>query len=340
MQTALANKELKWETSTQTDIGLDAGFLNNRLTVTADYYFKRTDGILVSLPISGTIGLDAPVQNAAIVDNKGFELSLDWKDRLGELTYGLNFNISNNWNKVISLGGANPTISGGTSDVLTTVREGLPINAYWGYKTDGFLTQEDIDNGYARYDSRMTLGDLKYIDTNKDGKIDAEDMTEIGDEFPRLPFAISGNAAWKNFDFSFMFQGVMVAQTRVSGALAEGGNFEGFTLNIFKDYWTPENLDARFPRPRKSVDYNSMMSDFWVIDANYLRLKNVQLGYTFPRELTQRANIDKIRVYLAGSNLLTFSPLKEWGLDPEFVSGRFLYYPQTSVYTIGLNFTF
>ncbi|MDD4432290.1 MAG: SusC/RagA family TonB-linked outer membrane protein, partial [Parabacteroides sp.] len=340
MQTALANKELKWETSSQTDIGLDAGFLNNRLTVTADYYFKRTDGILVSLPISGTIGLDAPVQNAAIVDNKGFELSLDWKDRLGELTYGLNFNISNNWNKVISLGGANPTISGGTSDVLTTVREGLPINAYWGYKTDGFLTQEDIDNGYARYDSRMTLGDLKYVDTNKDGKIDAEDMTEIGDEFPRLPFAISGNAAWKNFDFSFMFQGVMNAQTRVSGALAEGGNFEGFTLDIFKDYWTPENLDARFPRPRKSVDYNSMMSDFWVIDANYLRLKNVQLGYTFPRELTQRANIDKIRVYLAGSNLLTFSPLKEWGLDPEFVSGRFLYYPQTSVYTIGLNLTF
>ncbi len=340
MQTALANKELKWEVSTQTNIGLDASFLNNRLSLSGDYYYKRTDGILVSLPISGTIGLDAPVQNAAVVDNKGFELTLGWKDQIGELSYGLNFNISNNWNEVISLGGANPTISGGTSDVLTTVREGYPVNAYWGYQTGGLLTQQDVDNKYPVYDSRMGAGDVKYIDRNNDGKIDAEDMTVIGNEFPRYPFAISGNAAWKGFDFSFTLQGVMDAQTRVSGALAEGGNFEGFTLDIFKDYWTPENTDARFPRPRKSVDYNSMMSDFWVIDANYIRLKNIQVGYTLPRTLTRKANIEKARVYLAGSNVLTFSPLKEWGLDPEFVSGRFLYYPQTSVYTIGVNLTF
>ena len=340
MQKELANKDLKWETSTQTDIGIDAGFLNNRLTLTADYYYKKTDGILVKLPISGTIGLDAPVQNAAVVDNKGFELALDWKDNIGDFYYGVNFNISNNWNKVISLGGANPTLDGGTADVITTVREGYPINSYWGYQTDGFLTQEDIDNKYPVYDSRMTLGDVKYVDRNKDGKIDAEDMTVIGNEFPRYPFAFSANFAYKGFDFSFMFQGVMDAQTRVSGALAEGGNFEGFTLDIFKDYWTPENTNARFPRPRKSVDYNSMMSDFWVIDAGYIRLKNVQLGYTLPKTLSQKAYLEKARIYLAGSNLLTFSPLKEWGLDPEFVSGRFLYYPQTSVYTIGVNLTF
>ncbi|MDD4515884.1 TonB-dependent receptor [Massilibacteroides sp.] len=340
MQTSLANKDLKWETSTQTNIGIDAGFLDNRLTLTADYYYKRTDGILVSLPISGTIGLDAPVQNAAIVDNKGFELSLDWKDNIGDFLYGLNFNISNNWNEVISLGGANPTISGGASDVLTTVREGYALNSYWGYETDGFLTQNDLDKAYPKYDSRMTLGDIKYIDRNKDSVIDAEDMTVIGNEFPRYPFAFSGNMSWKGFDFSFMFQGVMNAQTRVSGALAEGGNFEGFTLNIFKDYWTPDNTNARFPRPRKSVDYNAMMSDFWVIDANYIRLKNLQLGYTLPREKTKKFNVEKARIYLSGSNLLTFSPLKEWGLDPEFVSGRFLYYPQTTVYTIGLNLTF
>ncbi|MDR3251454.1 MAG: TonB-dependent receptor [Tannerella sp.] len=340
MQTALANRDLRWETSTQTDIGLDAGFLNNRLTVAADYYYKRTDGILVSLPISGVIGLDAPVQNAAIVDNKGFELALDWRDNAGDFQYGFNFNISNNRNEVISLGGANPTVSGGASDVITTVREGHPINTYWGYKTDGLLTQADIDGNYPIYDSRMTLGDVKYIDRNGDNKIDAEDMTAIGDEFPRYPFAFSANAAWKGFDASFMLQGVMDAQTRVSGALAEGGNFEGFTLDIYKDYWTPENTDARFPRPRKSVDYNAMMSDYWVVDANYLRLKNIQLGYTVPRALSQRMYTEKIRIYVAGSNVLTFSPLKEWGLDPEFVSGRFLYYPQTSVYTVGLNITF
>jgi TonB-linked SusC/RagA family outer membrane protein len=340
MQTALANQNLKWETSTQTDIGLDASFFGSKLTLSGDYYYKRTDGILVNLPISGTIGLDAPVQNAAIVDNKGFELSIDWKQTKRDWSHGLNFNISNNWNRVISLGGANPTISGGASDVMTTIREGYAINSYWGYQTAGLLTQKDIDDKYPVYDSRMTLGDVKYVDRNDDKKIDASDMTVIGDEFPSFPFSLSGYANWKGFDFSFMLQGVMNAQTRVSGALAEGGNFEGFTLDIFKDYWTPENTGARFPRPRKSVDYNSMMSDYWVIDASYIRLKNISFGYTVPRNLSKKLFIDKARVYVAGSNVLTFSPLKEWGLDPEFVSGRFLYYPQTSVYTIGLNLTF
>jgi outer membrane receptor protein involved in Fe transport len=340
MQTSLANTKLKWETSTQTDIGIDAGFFNNRLTVTADYYYKRTDGILVNLPISGTIGLDAPVQNAAIVDNEGFELLLDWKHKAGDFSYGANFNISNNRNEVVSLGGANPTVSGTAANVITTVREGYAINSYWGYQTDGLLTQADIDNGYPIYDSRMTLGDVKYVNLNDDEKIDASDMTVIGNEFPRFPFSFSGYLGWKGFDFSFMLQGVMDAQTRVSGAIAEGGNFEGFTFDIFKDYWTPENTDARFPRPRKSVDYNAMMSDYWVVDASYLRLKNISLGYTVPRVLSQKVYLSKARIYVAGSNVLTFSPLKEWGLDPEFVSGRFLYYPQTSVYTIGLNLTF
>jgi TonB-linked SusC/RagA family outer membrane protein len=340
MQTALANKDLKWETSTQSDFGIDAGLFKNKLTIGADYYYKRTDGILVNLPISGTIGLDAPVQNAAIVDNKGFELLIDWKDQISAFSYGISFNISNNLNKVISLGGANPTIAGGTADVLTTVREGYPINSYWGYQTAGLLTQKDIDNAYPVYDTRMTLGDVKYVDRNGDKKIDAADMTVIGDEFPKLPFSLSGNMNWKGFDFSFMLQGVMDAQTRVSGALAEGGNFEGFTLDIFKDYWTTENTGARFPRPRKSVDYNSMMSDYWVINANYIRLKNLSFGYTVPRNVSKKLSIERARIFVAGSNMLTFSPLKEWGLDPEFVSGRFLYYPQTSVYTIGLNLTF
>jgi TonB-linked SusC/RagA family outer membrane protein len=340
VQTALANKELKWETSTQTDIGLDAVFLNQKLTLSADYYYKRTDGILVNLPISGTIGLDAPVQNAAIVDNKGFELMLDWKDKINDFYYNINFNISNNINNVVSLGGANPTVSGGAADVITTVRENFPINSYWGYQTDGLLTQVDLDNGYPRYDSRMAAGDVKYIDRNGDKKIDANDMTVIGDEFPHFPFALTSNLSWKGLDFSIMLQGVMDAQTRVSGALAEGGNFEGFTLDIFKDYWTPDNLDARFPRPRKSVDYNSMMSDFWVVNAKYLRLKNLQLGYTIPQTVSNKYHLEKVRFYIAGSNLLTFSPLKEWGIDPEFVAGRYLYYPQTSVYTFGLNLTF
>lgn len=343
--TTLANRDLRWETSTQTDLGIDAQFFDGRLSLTADYYYKKTDGILVNLPIAGVIGMEAPTQNAAVVENKGFELGLEWRDKIGEVQYGLNFNISNNWNKVVSLGGANPTVSGGQSDVVTTVREGYPIGAYWGYLTDGLLTSEDMANNYPRLDSRMQAGDVKYLDISgpngqPDGVIDENDKTVIGDEFPRCPFAFGGNVQWKGFDFSFQFQGVMKADTRVSGALCEGGNFEGFTLDIFKDYWTEENTGARFPRPHKSVDFNSYMSDYWVVNAAYLRLKTIQLGYTLPRALTQKALMQKVRVYVAGSNLLTFSPLKEWGLDPEFVSGRFLYYPQTSVYTLGVNITF
>ena len=343
--TTLANRDLRWETSTQTDLGIDAQFLDGRLSLTADYYYKKTDGILVNLPIAGVIGMNAPTQNAAVVDNKGFELGLEWRDKIGQVQYGVNFNISNNWNKVVSLGGANPTVSGGQSDVVTTTREGYPIAAFWGYLTDGLLTSEDMANNYPRLDSRMQAGDVKYLDISgpegkPDGIIDENDKTVIGDEFPRCPFAFGGNVQWKGFDLSFQFQGVMKADARVSGALCEGGNFEGFTLDIFKDYWTEENIGARFPRPHKSVDFNSYMSDYWVVNAAYLRLKTLQIGYTLPRALTQKALMQKVRVYVAGSNLLTFSPLKEWGLDPEFVSGRFLYYPQTSVYTLGVNITF
>lgn len=345
LQTTLANKDLRWETSTQTDFGIDAQFLGGKLSVTADYYYKKTDGILVSLPIAGIIGLNAPTQNAATVENKGFEFGAEWRDNIGEISYSLNFNISNNWNKVLDLGGANPTVSGGQSDVVTTVREGYAINSYWGYTTDGLLTAEDVANGYPTLDSRMQEGDIKYVDISgpdgkPDGVIDENDKTVIGNEFPRYPFAFGGNVQWRNFDFAFQLQGVIDAETRVSGALCEGGNFEGFVLDIFKDYWTEDNLDARFPRPHKSVDFNSYMSDYWVIDAGYLRLKTLQLGYTLPSNITKKIGCEKARVYVAGSNLLTFSPLKEWGLDPEFVSGRFLYYPQTAVYTIGVNLTF
>jgi TonB-linked SusC/RagA family outer membrane protein len=344
-QTVLANKDLRWETSTQTDIGIDAGFLNNRLTVAADYYYKRTDGILVNLPVAGVIGLDAPVQNAAIVDNKGFELLLTWNDKAGDVTYGANFNISNNSNEVISLGGANPTISGGTADVVRTVKEGEPINAYWGFKTGGLLTQADIDAGYPKYDPRMGAGDVKYLDLSgpdgtPDGKIDDKDKTVIGDEFPRFPFAFGGNAAWKGFDFSFLFQGVAAANVRVSGAMIENGNFEGTALDIGKDYWTTENLNARFPKPRQSTDYNAMMSDYWIVDAGYLRLKNIELGYTLPNVWTRRLSIDKARIYGSATNVFTVSDVKEWGLDPEFSAGRFLYDPQTAVYSIGLNLVF
>lgn len=338
-QKILANKDLKWESTRQTDIGFDLGFLQNRLNIEFDYYNKRTDGILMQLPIPGIVGLDAPFQNAAVVDNKGFELSIGYRGG-SEFTYSVNFNISNNKNKVVSLAGSRSNIDGAPNETLRIQKEGLPVNTFWGFKTDGlYQSEEEIKQSIA-YDPNTKPGDIRYVDINDDGKIDADDRTDLGNEYPRFPFALNGNFAYKGFDLSLLIQGVVDAKTRVTGCLAEFGNYEGFVLDMFKDYWTQDNAGARFPRPQKSCDYNSVMSDFWVIDAGYIRLKNVELGYTIPKDISRKFYVDRLRFYMSGTNLLTFSKTKEWGLDPEFLSGRFNFYPQTSVYTFGVNVSF
>ncbi|WP_102407342.1 TonB-dependent receptor [Parabacteroides bouchesdurhonensis] len=338
-QTTFANKDLKWETTTQTDIGLDLGFLNNQLTVEAEYYYKRTDGILMELTIPATVGLDAPFQNAGVVDNKGFEISVGYHGG-NKFQYNLNFNISNNWNKVVSMAGSSPIITGSNSETFRIKGEGYPVNAIWGYKTDGLYQSWDEIKAGPVLDANTKPGDVKYVDTDQNKTIDADDRVYLGTELPRFPFAFSGSFKYNNFDLSILLQGVMHAETRVSGAFAEFGNYEGFVLDTFKDYWTEENTGAKWPRPQKQCDYNSNCSDFWVKNCGYLRLKNLEIGYTIPQAITQKYYIDRLRFYVSGTNLLTFSPIREFGLDPEFVSGRGNYYPQTAVYTLGVNVSF
>lgn len=338
-QKTLSNKDLKWESTRQFDIGFDAGLLDNRLTAEFSYYNKRTDGILIALPIPDVVGLDAPFQNAAIVDNKGFELTIGYRGGT-TFTYNVNFNISNNKNKVISMAGASPIITGPSYEVVRIKDVGYPINGLWGYKTDGlYQTEEEIKKS-PLYDPNTKPGDVKYLDINNDGVINANDRTYLGDEYPHYPFAISGNFGYKGFDLSILFQGVIDAQTRVSGPLAEFGNYEALTLDLHKDYWTPENPGASIPRPQRSCDYNSAMSDFWIIDAGYIRLKNLELGYSVPKHILSRINIERLRFYVGGTNLFTISNMNKWGLDAEFPSGRFGHYPQTSVYTFGVNISF
>jgi len=338
-QKTFANKDLKWESTRQYDFGFDAGFLDNSLTAEFAWYNKRTDGILLALPIPDVVGLDAPFQNAAIVENKGFELTLGYRGGT-TFTYNINFNISNNKNKVISMAGASPIITGPSYEVIRIKDVGYPINALWGFKTNGlYQTEEEIRNS-ALYDPNTKPGDVKYVDINNDGLINANDRTYLGDEYPHFPFAISGNFTYKGFDLSLLLQGVIDAQTRVAGPLAEFGNYEALTLDIHKDYWTPDNPGASIPRPQRSCDYNSAMSDYWIVDAGYFRLKNMELGYTIPKHLVSRFNIERLRFYVGGTNLFTISNMNKWGLDAEFPSGRFGHYPQTSVYTFGVNVSF
>jgi TonB-linked SusC/RagA family outer membrane protein len=339
--TTLANKDITWETTTQTDIGVDAAFLKN-FTLSFDYYNKRTNGILLDLPIPATIGLNAPPQNAGVVENKGIELTLGYRRGAGRnFRYDINANLAVNNNKVLSLAGTGPYIAGSDIDPRYVVAEGLPINSHWGYLTAGFFqSQAEIDK-YPTYVPNTKPGDVKYIDLNNDGKINADDMTMIGNTFPKYTFGLNSNFAYKNFELNLLFQGAADVDTRLSGALAEMGNYEGFTHKIFtNNYWTPDRPNARFPRPVKLDLRNRATSDMLIIDGSYVRLKNIQLSYNLPASIINRFSMSRASVFVSGSNLLTVSNLNEWNLDPEAESGRGVYYPQTSLLTFGANITF
>ena len=335
-----ANKDIKWETTRQTDIGFDASLLNRKLDVTFDYYNKRTSGILLSLPISGAVGLNAPVQNAGVVSNKGWELGINYRDMGHAVRYTFNFNISNNINRVVDLKGTGPYITGSTNDGLYATNVGLPIGVLWGFKTAGlYKDAQDVANS-AKYDPNTFPGDIKYVDVNKDGKITADDRVNIGDPFPHYTFGLTSNFQYKDFDLYLFLQGAVKQDARVSGAFADAGNNQGFVIDMEKDYWTPANTGARFARPQKFTDKNAQISDFWIVHMGYVRVKNLQLGYTLPRGVASKLGIKKVRVYLSGTNLFTLSNANKWGIDPEFPTGRADYYPQTKVYTLGANVNF
>jgi TonB-linked SusC/RagA family outer membrane protein len=340
-QSTLANTDLGWESTTQSDLGLDASFLNNRLTFTADYYKKVTNDILLNLGIPATVGLAAPPQNAGSVENKGFEFNVGYRGGDSGFKYSINGNLSINNNKVLDLKGTGPYITGSDIDPRYIVAAGMPVNTLWGYKTDGlFQTQAEV-NSYPTYAANSKPGDVKYVDLNNDGKIDANDMTAIGNPFPKYTFGLSGDFSYHSFDLNFLFQGAADVDTRLAGALAEMGNQEGFTSAVYtNNYWTPDNPGARFPRPTKFDLRNVATSDRLIIDGSYLRLKNVQLGYTLPKDVLSKLHLNRIKVYVSATNVLTFSKLNEWKLDPEVESGRATYYPQTALYTAGINVQF
>ena len=340
-QTTVANQNLTWETTTQTDVGLDAQLFGNRLSLTLDVYRKLTDGILLALPIPATVGQDAPPQNAGVLENKGWEAALGYRGRGGAFRYELGANFTDNRNRVVSLAGTGPYISGSDIDPRYIIAEGLPVNAHWGYQTAGlFQTQAEAD-AYPTLVPNTRPGDVKYVDRNGDGRINSDDMTMIGTSFPRYTFGLTGTLGWKNLELFMQWQGAADVDVRLAGALAEMGNYEGFTHELYTDdYWTPERPNARFPRPIKFDLRNLNTSDRMLYDGSYFRLKTLRLGYTLPAGFTSRLGISRANVYVSTTNLLTFSALNEWNLDPEIESGRGQYYPQTSLTTLGLSLRF
>ena len=354
---SMINKETTWETTSQFDIGFDLA-LNNGLSLTFDYFDKRTNDILMQTPIPLTMGnLSAPYVNAGKVSNKGIEALIGYRKNFENgLKLRTSLNLSHIVNKITDLNGASPIISEPKAQM-----EGYAINAFYGYEMDGlyqisdFTWQNNSDPNIPHEERDYVLkngvvsvanytaqpGDIKYKDLNGDGKVTMEDdRTIIGKQFPDLTYAWQLNLEWKNFDFSMFWQGVQGINGYTYFEIA--CPFSGFANmgSWWLDRWTPDNPDAKYPRLTVDGTRNNIHSTFYMENASYLRLKNIELGYTFDKKLLPFMRNCTVRLYGNIQNAFTITNYK--GFDPEMEVGetRAQAYPQVRIYTIGLNVNF
>ncbi|MFT3705311.1 MAG: TonB-dependent receptor [Agriterribacter sp.] len=335
------NANIKWETTTTKDIGLDAVLFNGMITFTGDYFIRNTDNILLSLPVANTFGLNAPVINAGSVQNKGVELAAGYHLRQRDFSFNVDGNISFIKNEITSLAGTGPFPNGSTIQ-----GEGLPINALYGWVSEGlFQSQDDIDKHASQngMGGPVGPGDIKYKDLNNDGVIDSKDRQYLGTYFPKLTYGLNMSARYKGFDAVLFLQGAGDVNSFVSGRiLGSLYDKDGDPTSIWLDRWTPTNTDASFPRVWNSNSQNdpaATPSSFWVRKSSYMRLKNVQVGYTLNSGYLSRKGI-KLRIYWTGKDLLTFTQFYKW-VDPESPLGGNSYsYPMVKVNSLGINLTF
>ncbi|GAA4800394.1 TonB-dependent receptor [Olivibacter ginsenosidimutans] len=330
-QLDMANTEITWESTTSTDVGVDIG-LWNRLDLSVDYYIRNTNDILLTLPVPALIGQSAPYQNAGKVRNKGWDFSLNYNQTINDFSYRVGLNLSDVHNEVIDLKGASPIING-----YTINQEGLPIDALYGYRALGlFQSQEEIDHSPEQI-GIYTPGDIKYEDVNGDGKIGSDDRVPIGSTIPRYTYGLNFNAKYKGFDLSFFIQGVGKADVLLTQDAAWAFYNAGKIKTWQLDAWTPDNPDAKYPRLTAERTHNNYEnSSFWVYNAAYLRLKNLQIGYTLPTSWMSHLPFQSVRIYATGDNLWTKHHMPE-GWDPERPNGNATVYPIAKTYTFGLN---
>lgn len=337
---SLANPDIKWETTTTTDIGIDLGFWGNKLTLTADYFYKKTEDILLQLPIPGIVGVSTePYINAGSVKNEGWEFALGYNDQWGDWKFGANLNLSTVKNEILDLNGKESWIQDWTINL-----EGHPINAYYGYVADGlYRTQAEVDEANTNNTiggGALKKGDIRYMDISgpdgtPDGVVDTYDRTVIGNPFPKLTYGFGLNAAYKGFDFSAFFQGVAGVDRVVMDFPTVSGNV---TTAFLDRYSESANPNGNFPRLGNG-DYNSQPSSFWIKDASYLRLKNIELGYSFKQEWIRKAKLERLRIYVSAQNILTFTGIDDYDPEKYGTDTRGYAYPNAKTFSVGLNVT-
>lgn len=335
-----ANADIRWETTTSTNIGLDAVFLEGKMNFTADYFVRNTDHVLLDIPVGSVYGFNPPVQNAGSVKNSGFEFDLGYHGQSKDFTYSITANASFIKNTVTNLAGTDPIINGSTF-----MKVGLPINSFYGYEAEGiFQTQQEVDNHAEQTGGDIAPGDLMYKDQNKDNVIDGADRVYLGTYFPKVTYGANLSVGWKGFDLSVLLQGAAGVKGFVEGeVLGLVSDKYGKPTSIYKDHWTADRPTDKFPRLWSSNTQNDAAanpSSFWIRNSGYMRVKNIQLGYTLNSAWLGRAGIKKLKIYYSGQNTFTFSSFYKW-IDPEAPAGESGWtYPQVLVNTIGLNLTF
>lgn len=341
---------ISWEKASTWGVGVDFT-LFNKLNGSLDYYNRKTTGIIMDVTVPKEFALDAYKDNVGSMRNSGIEINLSYNTKIGQVDFGIAGNFSYNKNEILDLGGGDPNKYLDATDGYSQRNQvGEAMNSYYIYRADGFFnSQEEADAYTAKYGNpfgkTFKAGDLRYVDTNKDGKLTADDREYCGSSDPKIIYGFNINAGWKGIDLSLMFNGAAGVK-RLFDGYEVYGNFSGDAAHpatIWRDAWTPDNHDASMPRifydTNSASSSRSVQSDFWLQDTSYLRLKNLQLGYTLPKGWLNSVGVENIRIYYSVENLLTFDKMKI-NIDPESTSQRLSSYPLLRTHAFGVNVTF
>lgn len=344
-QNNLASPVKTWETVESSNIGLNISMLKNRLTFSGDYYTKLNKNMLAPLQVSSAIGVTPSTYNIAKLKTWGWELSLGWQESIGSnLRYWVNGNLADDKNKILEYNGQSTIASG-----INSIIEGMPYNSIYGYRANGYFNTDQEVAASPFQNSRTGPGDIRYMDINGDNVISAGlgrmsdhgDLVYLGNTQPRLVFGFNGGLEWKGLDLSFFFQGVGKRDVLLASHV-----IVPFTASyrqpwkIHQDYWTPENTDARFPRLYANDTQNLSNSTHWLANSAYIRLKNLQVGYTLPSSWTRKLKLEKVRVYFTGQDLWESTKMWYPYYDPESPYSADYIYPFYRTYSVGLNVNF